>query len=678
VLFGERFGRRRGERLAPVLAVLACVLVAAPLAKGEEFTVTGTGDQADTAPGDKSCATASEGCTLRAAIQEVDASGKSGKIQFDVGVFNGQSAATIALGSSLPPLTVQTFINGRTCSTEAGPSGPCVGIEAHAGEPAITVQGGSKVEIWGLAITDAQTAVSVSESPSFKAQASWFGIGLDGLDGANGTGIAIGPGSDKSQIGSEGAERRNVIAASGGDGLEIHGASEVKVLGNYFGVGPDGVTPAANGGDDIEVVALGGEEAAATTIGIGVGSAGAATAACDAGCNVISDAGENGIDLQGDGGEEGPAVATAIAGNFLGPDATGAAVLPNAAADVRVGKATETAIGGHQLGEGNRINGGEVAVSAGTAAADLVVQGNWIGADAGGAVTLAPPAEGLVIDSGSLASAALEARILDNLIRMQGGPGILQRGAGATIAGNEVIGAETGIRTLGSTGKRGNLIEGNAVGAATGAGILLENNLNQVVGNAIGDAGTGIEIVGSGPFGVKENVVGGDAAADENTIDGSAGDRGQAFHQAGGLCGAVGLLPEHGLPPEVGSERPGGFARAFEKAKRASETGELVIGAHVLALAITGVLRLGPGGRGHGILGGGGGGSGSGGSGGQSRAFEQAAAIDLTCAFLVGAHGQSSDRAGEAAQAAAPAMLTNGRKGRAPPDRQLPACGVAS
>jgi len=140
------------------------------------------------------------------------------------------------------------------------------------------------------------------------------------------------------------------------------------------------------------------------------------------------------------------------------------------------------------------------------------------------AVQWRPPAEGLVIDSGSLASAALEARILDNLIRMQGGPGILQRGAGATIAGNEVIGAETGIRTLGSTGKRGNLIEGNAVGAATGAGILLENNLNQVVGNAIGDAGTGIEIVGSGPFGVKENVVGGDAAADENTIDGSAGD----------------------------------------------------------------------------------------------------------------------------------------------------------
>jgi CSLREA domain-containing protein len=606
VLFGELLGRRRGGRPALVLAVLASTFVIAPLARAEEFTVDSTADGSDAALGDEFCRTAGGECTLRAAIEESDALEESSKIVFDEETFEGQSSATIALNSSLPPITVQTTINGRTCETEAGLSGPCVGIQAQSGEPALTFEGATRSEIWGLAITGAQTAVSVNESTHFKAQGNWFGIDLDGTPGANGTGIVIGPGSDNGLIGSEGAERRNVIAASSDDGLDIHGASETRVLGNYFGVGPDGVTRAANGGNDIEVAALGGIEAMDTEIGTKVRSEGVVTPECDLGCNVISAAGANGIDLAGDDGGGAPAVATTIVGNFIGLDAPGAAALPNAATAVRVGRAAQTVIGGHQPGEANRINGGAAAVDAGPEAGDLVVYGNTIGVDSTGAETLAPPDQGIVVDSGSLSSAALEAAIVDNQIRMQGGPAIVQRGFGARIAGNEIFGAETGLHTFDSTEKHGNLIEGNVVEAISGAGMLIENNLNEVIGNSIAGAETGIWILGSAPFGVKENLIGGDASADENVIDGSGGDairitnvekadnavaRNRGILNGGLFIDLVAVSPEteangpnHGIQPPTfttatqtgasgGDAQPGATVRVF--GKQIAAAGEL-------------------------------------------------------------------------------------------------------
>lgn len=524
MLFGGTFGRRRSVWPALVPALVVCALVAVPAARAETFTVDSVGDQVDAVPGDESCETAGTTCTLRAAIEESDSLGESATIEFEEGTFEGQTGATIDLGSSLPPIAVPMFLNGRSCQPAATASGPCVGIDGISGEPALVVSGGEEVEIWGLAITGAQIAVSVADSPRFKAQASWFGIGLDGAPDSNATGILIGSGASESQVGGEGPEERNVIAASTLDGLDVHGSSKVRVLGNYFGVAPDGVTPEANGGDDVEVASSAGHEAAGTAIGTKVRPEGVATAECDLGCNVIADAAANGIDLEGDGGSETPAVATTIAGNYIGLGAGGTAAIANAGAGVRVGKAAQTVIGGPKAGEGNRINGGAVAVSAGPAAPDLVVYGNAIGADASGDGTLAPPGEGIVVNSGVLASAALEATIVSNVLRMQGGPGIVQRGFGARIAENEVVGAETGVRTFGSTEKHGNLIEGNLIEAAPTSGILIENNLNWVAGNEISGAGIGIWILGSPPFGARENLVGGDGASDENAIDGSGGD----------------------------------------------------------------------------------------------------------------------------------------------------------
>jgi hypothetical protein len=525
-VFGEVGGRRRGKVLAVLLAGFGCGLAVAPAAMATQFTVDSSADQADALPGDESCLTAGGKCTFRAAIEAANSLEESTRIDFEEETFEGQAAATIALGSSLPALTVPAFINGRTCETEAGVSGPCVGIDGPNGEPALIVGNAEEVEISGLAMTSAQTAITLVGAPRTKIQGSWFGFALDGALAGNETGVLVSPGSNRSLIGGEGPGLGNVFAGNAQDGLDVHGGKEVRVFGNYFGVEPDGITPAANGGDDIEVAALEGSEVAGTSIGTRVTFGSSATSPqCDGGCNVISGAESSGIDLEGDGPPEVPAVATAIRGNHIGLNADGEAAIPNAAEAIRVGSATQTVIGGPKAADANRISGGPVGILAGPAAADLVIRGNLIGFDADG-VVLSPPDEGIVVSSEEVPSTALEATISDNDIGMEGGVGIVQRGLGATIRENAIFGAETGIETHGPTEElRSNLIEGNSIEGSGVSGILVENNFNEIVGNEIfGSGGAGIWIQGSSlEFGVSGNLVGGDAAADENVIDSSGG-----------------------------------------------------------------------------------------------------------------------------------------------------------
>ncbi len=491
--------------------------------------VDSTADDADVTP-NGICLTAGGKCTLHAAIEESNnPAGEYDEIVFDEALFDGGQAvnSTIALTSSLPAMTEPGRINGHVCTTVAGVSGPCVGIDGPgATEPALIVSNTEEVEIEGLSVTGAQTGVSVEGSEAFKVFNSWFGVKLDGSAGGNATGVFLDPESNRGRIGGEGSGAGNIFANNAGEGLDILGADNVKVLGNYFGVKPDGATQAANG-KDIEVTSTsgGGFEATGTAIGTRVSSEAAATQACDRGCNVISGAASSGIDLEGDGGSEAPAAITTIAGNYIGLNANGTAAVPNASSGVLVGKAAQTVIGGPKAGESNRINGGNFAVLAGPAAADLVVRGNLIGVDAGETKALAPPDEGIVINSEEIPSAAVEAAIVDNAVGMEGGIAVAQKGLGARIVGNEIFGAGTGIKTYGSTEEKwGNLIEGNLIEASEGNGVLVENALNEILSNEIFEAGdAGIRIHGIFPFDVTENVVGGNEAMDENVITGSDG-----------------------------------------------------------------------------------------------------------------------------------------------------------
>jgi CSLREA domain-containing protein len=496
---------------AAIALAFALALVAPVAASAELLTVDTVADEADAAPAVPGCLTAAGKCSLRAAIEDANLSTEEfDEILFDEELFAGETADAIVLASGLPAITAPVRINGRECAAEAGVGGPCVEIDAVATAPALTVAA-AEVEIEGLAVTGAETGLAATEAPFLRVRGSWFGARLDGSAGGNETGVLIDPGSDGARIGGEGPEAGNLFANNSDEGLDVLGASDVRVLGNDFD---------ANG-VNIEVSSTASSPATGTEIGTRVSPFAAATAACDGGCNLISGSASSGIDLTGGEGAEGPAVGATVHGNHIGLSLDGASAIPNAGAGILVGQAPETVIGGPKAGDANRIAGGSVAVTVGPGAPDLVVRDNLVGTAAGVATA---PADGIVIDSEGLASEAVEALVVGNEIGLEGGTGIEQHGFGATLSGNEVRGAEIGIRVRELNGGHGNSIANNTLEALAVNGILVENDLNEVTGNeVIAAAGAGIRVKGDIPFGTNENLIGGDSADEENAIRGSGG-----------------------------------------------------------------------------------------------------------------------------------------------------------
>jgi CSLREA domain-containing protein len=514
---GELLGRRV---LAAVGVVLACALIWTATAAAETFTVNSTADEVDAAVGNEFCETAAGKCTLRAAIEEANSTTEAfDAIGFEEGVFEGDSASVIALSSALPTITTPLSLSGRECETEANVPGPCVEVDGVASAPVLDLKGVAEVEIETLALTDGEAGIAAEDAPRLRVRGNWLGIGLDGGAAGNGTGMLLGPSSDFSRIGGEGPGTGNFVGNSGGAGLEVLGASNTRVLGNAFGVAPAGDQAAAN---QVSLAISSTPDAPAmdNVIGTRVSPAAAATSACDGGCNLISGSVLSGIDLSGLGGS-GPPIGTTIAGNQIGLDAAGAGIIPNGGAGILVGAAPRTTIGGPRPGDENRIAGGTAAVTAG-GAPYLVVRGNLVGSRAVATGSAATPQDGLLLDFGGLAFPAEEAQVLENEIGLDGGTGIALSGLGGLISGNVVEGPATGIEVQESGSE--NLIDSNLV-AATGVGILVKGSFNSIVGNAIaGGQNVGVRIEGSGLFGVRGNVVGGETATAENTIDGSADD----------------------------------------------------------------------------------------------------------------------------------------------------------
>ena len=512
--------------LSAAAIALSCALIWPAGAAAETFFVNTAADEIDITAGNEFCETAAGKCSLRAAIEETNAlAGPSDAIFFEEENFE-EDDPPITLGSELPAITDQVSIVGRECVAGAGVFGPCVEIDGLDSAPALTVANVAAtegfVDIESLAIVDSEVGIEAEDVDSLRIRSNWFGIGMDGSPAGNQVGVRLGPGSERARVGGEGPESANLFAHND-IGLDLLGASGVRVLGNEFGVSPTG-TAAASNGTAVAVASTAGSIASDNTIGTRVSAAALATARCDGGCNLISGSDSNGIDLAGDGGDRLPAVGTTIAGNQIGLDATGEASLPNAGTGILVGAAPRTVIGGPRAGDANSIVGGGAAVEAGPDAPYLVVRGNLTGSSAGPGGEADPPEEGVLVDSEGLLLPAEEAQILENAVGLDGGTGIAQKGLGAEISGNSVAGAETGIRVFGEGSE--NLIEANSVAAAGGVGILVENPANEIVANRVAGAGeAGIRISGTSipVFGISGNSVGGDSAPAENEIEGSGG-----------------------------------------------------------------------------------------------------------------------------------------------------------
>jgi hypothetical protein len=512
--------------LASLLFALCCLLALPAAASAVTYTVDSTLDEADSGGLNGICLTAGGKCTLRAAIQESNASALVvDEIHFDA-TFNGQLADTITLGSLLPPIANPVSINAGLCATQAGQSGPCAGVEASALSYGLSVENTDTVEISGLAITGATTGIRVvNSSKSFSASNNWLGEKLDGSNGSgSNTGIWLDPESDNAIIGGMAAGQGNVFVNNSFEGLDIEGASNADVLGNYFGVKADGVTVAANG-KNVEITDTNSFEAIGNEVGTKVEGAALASTACDGGCNVISGGGTStGVNLVGETitGEEPATGPTTVRGNFVGLAADGTTLRANGTFNILVGGAKDAKIGGESTGEANYIAGGGYGVFLENGEG-LKAVGNIMGSALTGA-DVTPPGVGVFL---ICTNNTLPVQVRSNVIRMEGGVGVEARFGGAEITSNFIEGAEFGVKTTVAPGPAGsNLIEKNVIGEPTVNGIRIEDDGNLVFGNSVYKSGAaGIRLQAPvALLNADKNRIGGNTDARENNIRESGGD----------------------------------------------------------------------------------------------------------------------------------------------------------
>jgi parallel beta-helix repeat protein len=335
------------------------------------------------------------------------------------------------------------------------------------------------------------------------------GNGLHQVDIYNSTNILIGGTTPAA---------RNVIAGKGTVGIFIDNGADNWIQGNYIGTDASGSHPLSNFAEGIYLTS-------------GNNNAIGGTAAAG---NVIS-ANKTGIFLSSSRNNQ-------IQGNQIGTDASGTVALGNQVGLQLDMAADGNLIGGTATGAGNVISGNSMTGLLFLNARDNVVQGNSIGTDISGTMSISN-ADGISITSSgsnnTIGGTVAEAR---NLISGNSDRGIIIGGSGNVVQGNAIGIDTTGGRAL--PNPTGVLIIGpnNTIGGtAAGAGNLISGNVfagigidsapdNVVAGNRIGTdaSGTqivankdGVEIAGAGS---TNNEIGGTAAGAGNVISGNSSD----------------------------------------------------------------------------------------------------------------------------------------------------------
>ena len=436
--------------LPPLLLLGACLgaLGLAPhTASGQAvYTVNATGDAADANTGNGTCATASGDCTLRAALQEANATTESDEIEFDI---SGGAPHTIQPQSALPTVSEPVIIDGS--SEPDYIDGPVVeldGQDAGSSTAGLTITRASTVQ--GLAIINFDgNGLVLDLTVGSTIQENYIGVAADGAAAGNGgNGILVQNQASSNLIGPD-----NVISDNSRRGIFVglSGADDNTVFGNLIGTSPDGMSDMGNGYEGVLL-----NNVTGTTIG----------GTSPSNRNVLSGNGRDGIQITGSG-----ATSNTVAGNYIGTNGEGDALLGNDGNGVALTSGATATIGGTASGEANVIAGNEHEIYIDTD--NNTVQGNFLGTNPAGD------------DLGSSF----------NALRVASGSGNLIGGA-ASGAGN-VIGytATNSVRISGTN----NIVQGNFIGT-------------NPAGDNLSAAGTAIRLSGSG------HTVGGTGSGEGNTL----------------------------------------------------------------------------------------------------------------------------------------------------------------
>lgn len=323
--------RRRAVLLLTVMAA-TLVMVASP-AWAVDFRglyiVNSTGDGGDVAPSGV-CNTApfpvgtEPECTLRAAIQEANATPGADDIHFDIG---GPGVKTISPATLLPQIDAPVTIDGYT-EQGASENTLALGDNADLRIRLNGVPGGAPSGLWidtndsvvrGLTITGFSSGVGVIVAgDNNTVEGNFIGTDPSGTLAGVGsfTGVSVSSDASNNLVGGTLPETRNVISGNGREGVRINtdpfeGGNRVQ--GNYIGTtksgtGDLGNTSAGvtdNSFGDSENLIGGTTRAAANTIafngtGVEVGDGFEPVGISILGNSIFSNDGL-GIDLDGDG-----------------------------------------------------------------------------------------------------------------------------------------------------------------------------------------------------------------------------------------------------------------------------------------------------------------------------------------------------------------------------------------
>ncbi|NBC16181.1 MAG: hypothetical protein GVY18_02570, partial [Bacteroidetes bacterium] len=439
--------------------------------EGTVIVVNSAGDAEDDNTGDDACdtgetVTGSDGqeapeCTLRAALQTVNASGSDvpPRIAFDI---PGEGVPTIAPGRDLPAIQRPVTIDG---TTQGAGSVLLQGDDRGNGLVVRTSGSGSTVK--GLIVSGFTVGIRLRDAKNVSVE----GNAIVG----NAAGVGIG-GFESS---SENVVRDNVIG-NNKIGVLIAGAAiENIITDNYIGTERDGRSPLEN---DIGVWIVRGEKA--RPVGNILRS------------NVISANREQGVVLEESG------INTLIESNMIGVDHTGTQPLPNGKEGIRLKQA-----GGFVLVRSNVVAGN---LGAGVRMDDVgpvYLIGNYIGTNQDGQTGLGND------DAGILAFNTWNTILIGNVIAANFDSGLrLSTTTPCRIEGNW-IGTDPLGRVLGN-GTHGILLEAsnciiggdNTIAHQPEAGIFLRDvDAGTISGNNVVANLTGLKVLEGGSSSVAFN-----------------------------------------------------------------------------------------------------------------------------------------------------------------------------
>src|SRR5712691_2231229 len=305
-------------------------------------------------------------------------------------------------------------------------------------------------------------------------------IGTDATGSAalpNGTGVYVTGNSTNNIIGGTDASVRNVLSGNTSYGVLLSGVgiSGNIVEGNYIGTDSTGNTALGNGGGGITLL----NGPTMNTIGGTAAGAG----------NVISGNVNDGVDFNGVG------TTNLLQGNLIGTNAGGSAALGNSVDGVYIsGGAIDNTVGGtitaaRNVISGNLMNG--VGIS-GNGTYKNLVQGNFIGTDISGLVSIGNHFDGIRIDAGGADNTILHNVISGNLMN---GVSISGSGTNGNLVEDNSIGTDaTGLISIGNhrDGVRIDAGAANNIIGEHGAGNTIASNAKGVV--VLGNTATGNDI----------------------------------------------------------------------------------------------------------------------------------------------------------------------------------------